>query len=505
MTLFCQKTKIKLLTNESMITLRRILSSNLRSRLSTMLISPVSSNFQNGKIDFFAPTLLLNTGGAVVVVEFFHIRSFSVDLLKVVSSRRKMEIITSRPFWFLLRFQELFSHYSIFTIADYGKANICRSDLILRRTNFPSTARPSVIEFSDKLNKKASIAQLGETKLMSSSEDDNDIPDDDVCLLRTDLFGTVTGTNAACGQFYLQDCKWDLTVAINRYFDQPDNARLPPWIRRMVSQDKDTVKTMHFSILSWNLDGLDNRNIVSRVNAACDEILELEPSVLFFQEVVPENFEVLKRRLGEKYQVLENNDRYYYHTSIFIHRTNLECTEHHVVDFARTSMNRNMFIALIEFDGDVQLCLVNSHLESGRKESRIRKSQLEEIWSLMAASPDDVTVFFGGDTNLGFGELKAVPANVTDLFQDCGSPVDACLTWDPATNANLNIPKRCRQRFDRIFVKASKPARFKPIEFSLVGKKLIRSSLCHPSDHYGIYCKMEKIENIEPVDNNEEK
>ncbi|KRX54672.1 Tyrosyl-DNA phosphodiesterase 2 [Trichinella sp. T9] len=340
---------------------------------------------------------------------------------------------------------------------------------------------------------------------MSSSEDDNDIPDDDVCLLRTDLFGTVTGTNAACGQFYLQDCKWDLTVAINRYFDQPDNARLPPWIRRMVSQDKDTVKTMHFSILSWNLDGLDNRNIVSRVNAACDEILELEPSVLFFQEVVPENFEVLKRRLGEKYQVLENNDRYYYHTSIFIHRTNLECTEHHVVDFARTSMNRNMFIALIEFDGDVQLCLVNSHLESGRKESRIRKSQLEEIWSLMAASPDDVTVFFGGDTNLGFGELKAVPANVTDLFQDCGSPVDACLTWDPATNANLNIPKRCRQRFDRIFVKASKPARFKPIEFSLVGKKLIRSSLCHPSDHYGIYCKMEKIENIEPVDNNEEK
>ncbi|KRX72414.1 Tyrosyl-DNA phosphodiesterase 2 [Trichinella sp. T6] len=340
---------------------------------------------------------------------------------------------------------------------------------------------------------------------LDPSEDDNDIPDDDVCLLRTDLFGTVTGTNAACGQFYLQDCKWDLTVAINRYFDQPDNARLPPWIRRMVSQDKDTVKTMHFSILSWNLDGLDNRNIVSRVNAACDEILELEPSVLFFQEVVPENFEVLKRRLGEKYQVLENNDRYYYHTSIFIHRTNLECTEHHVVDFARTSMNRNMFIALIEFDGDVQLCLVNSHLESGRKESRIRKSQLEEIWSLMAASPDDVTVFFGGDTNLGFGELKAVPANVTDLFQDCGSPADACLTWDPATNANLNIPKRCRQRFDRIFVKASKPARFKPIEFSLVGKKLIRSSLCHPSDHYGIYCKMEKIENIEPVDNNEEK
>ncbi|KAL1285981.1 Tyrosyl-DNA phosphodiesterase 2 [Trichinella pseudospiralis] len=335
---------------------------------------------------------------------------------------------------------------------------------------------------------------------MSSSEDDSNIPDDDVCLLRTDLFARVTGTDAACGQFYLQDCKWDLTVAINRFFDQDDNARLPPWIREAICQDKDTIKKMYFSILSWNLDGLDSRNIRSRVHVACDEILKLEPSVLFLQEVVPENFEVLKGRLDEKYQVLENNDRYYYHTAIFINRTNLECTEHHVVDFTRTSMNRNMFIALVEFDGDVQLCLVNSHLESGRSETQIRKSQLKEVWSLMAASPDDVTVFFGGDMNLGFGELKEIPVDVTDLFQDCGSPRDACVTWDPKTNANLNIPKHCPQRFDRIFVKASKPARFKPIEFSLVGKKIIRSCLCHPSDHYGIYCKMEKIEIMEPLD-----
>ena len=54
----------------------------------------------------------------------------------------------------------------------------------------------------------------------------------------------------------------------------------------------------------------------------------------------------------------------------------------------------------------LDLCLMTSHLESCKPSAEERMNQLRLVLQKMTEAPDDVTVLFGGDTNLRDKEVR---------------------------------------------------------------------------------------------------
>lgn len=59
-----------------------------------------------------------------------------------------------------------------------------------------------------------------------------------------------------------------------------------------------------------------------------------------------------------------------------------------------------------------KLCLMTSHFESCKANAGERMRQLGLVMKMMAAAPDDVTVLFGGDTNLRDAEVCLLHSDV---------------------------------------------------------------------------------------------
>lgn len=61
----------------------------------------------------------------------------------------------------------------------------------------------------------------------------------------------------------------------------------------------------------------------------------------------------------------------------------------------------------MDFKGQ-KFCLMTSHLESCKGHAEERMKQLRVVMQRMREAPDDVTVLFGGDTNLRDTEVSRV-------------------------------------------------------------------------------------------------
>ena len=49
-----------------------------------------------------------------------------------------------------------------------------------------------------------------------------------------------------------------------------------------------------FKLLTWNVDGLDQRNLVERTKAVCQIISRHQPDVVFLQEVVQDSLPIFE-------------------------------------------------------------------------------------------------------------------------------------------------------------------------------------------------------------------
>ena len=54
------------------------------------------------------------------------------------------------------------------------------------------------------------------------------------------------------------------------------------------------------SFITWNIDGLGEKNRKERTKAVIQTVLERNPDVVFFQEVIPETLAWLKAALDSK-------------------------------------------------------------------------------------------------------------------------------------------------------------------------------------------------------------
>jgi tyrosyl-DNA phosphodiesterase 2 len=81
-----------------------------------------------------------------------------------------------------------------------------------------------------------------------------------------------------------------------------------------------------------------------------------------------------------------------------------------------------------------------------------------------------------------------MPAQMCDLWVQCGSRPTCQYTWDLTRNTNKQMPSKYqpRCRFDRIYYRPSVPSNLSPEFFGVTGIEKVPGTQSFPSDHWAI-------------------
>ncbi|XP_064561792.1 tyrosyl-DNA phosphodiesterase 2 isoform X1 [Zonotrichia leucophrys gambelii] len=249
----------------------------------------------------------------------------------------------------------------------------------------------------------------------------------------------------------------------------------------------------NFSLITWNIDGLDLGNVKDRARGICAYLALYSPDVVFLQEVIPPHLPLLQMKAGSYTIIPGNIDGYF--TAIMLKKSRVKLLKHDIMPFPTTTMKRNLLVVHVSISG-IELCLMTSHLESTKDHSKERIKQLQIVLNEMQKESQSTTVIFGGDTNLRDSEvakLGNLPDNIKDAWEFLGKPQHCRYTWDTQSNTNLNAAYKCKMRFDRIYFRpAVEGGHFIPRSMDLIGLEKLECGR-FPSDHWGILCNFDVI------------
>ncbi|KAM4028534.1 tyrosyl-DNA phosphodiesterase 2 isoform 2-T2 [Anomaloglossus baeobatrachus] len=334
-------------------------------------------------------------------------------------------------------------------------------------------------------------------------------------------FSSIAGCDRAVAQCYLAENDWELERAINSFFE-PEVEILPreetstnltnsPTSETIIDLTEDTpvfIKQApvvddptklsqedesHITLLTWNIDGLDQANLQERARGVCSYLALYSPDIVFLQEVIPPYYDYLKKR-AVSYTIITGNEDGYF-TAIMLKKSRVKLLSQEIVPFPSTVMMRNLLMANVNICGQ-NIWLMTSHLESTKEHANERRKQLQIVLKKIQEIPASSTVIFGGDTNLRDQEvakLGGLPSKVLDIWEYLGKPEHCRYTWDTKINSNLKAPYTCRLRFDRIFYRAAEDgSQVVPQSLDLIGTEKLDCGR-FPSDHWGLFCDFELV------------
>ena len=216
-----------------------------------------------------------------------------------------------------------------------------------------------------------------------------------------------------------------------------------------------TKAPTRLTMISWNIDGLEQRNLEKRTEAVVKTIKESSADIVFLQEVVPQTFSHIQTNLPNYECISAKDDGYFVATLLRNGRVYFD--RHKVRDYPTSLMDRHL-LAVQAHCGNVVMDLLNTHLESGDFAAE-RKEQLEECFGLMSRRPGERNVIFGGNINLQDPVVKSLEVEGK---------------WKP----------RCW--FDRLYVRPSQTENLLADQFGLIGPEKVEGTQSFPSDHWGI-------------------
>jgi len=345
-----------------------------------------------------------------------------------------------------------------------------------------------------------------------SDDDDGNIPDAATAQKLVKEFEGVTNTNEALAQQYLQEDDWDLTRALNRFFTEKikqQDEELAKQIELQVEQQTMQQTTMsiedglkegiltteapaELTVISWNIDGLDIKNIKKRTKGVCKIIEDEKADIVFLQEVIPETLEYIQTKLSGYECIRGVQGDYFVATLLRWGRVYKDSSR--LVPFPGSVMGRHL-LHVEAHCGQVKLDLLNTHLESTGDHAEERKSQLKQSFQIIDNIATTSNVLYGGDLNMRDKELAACggpPAGSRDCWQECGSRPAVQYTWDMTRNTNLEWQGKFKPkcRFDRLYLRPSRMFACSSAFFGLVGLQKIHGTQSFPSDHWGLMLKL---------------
>ncbi|XP_057370776.1 tyrosyl-DNA phosphodiesterase 2-like [Daphnia carinata] len=346
----------------------------------------------------------------------------------------------------------------------------------------------------------------------SSQSEDGYVPNAKEAADLVTKFAEVTGTDTACAQFYLQDRDWDLQRSLDAYFgakksggvhvltdgDEPQIVfNINKDVANKLAEAEDVAKFLEtattkppseFRMISWNIDGLDDRNLKMRTKSVVKILQSQRPDIVFLQEVIPKTLDYLENNLPEYKFIAGDEDGYF--TVTMLNMFTIHYDSHDVISFPQTTMGRNL-LKVEAHMGTLKLKLLNTHMESTGEFAAERMNQLNISFREISETDKSVNVVMGGDLNMRDKELANVgglPDRTYDVWEACGSRKECQWTWDTMRNTNKEFPGQFkpRCRFDRIFLRPSTSNSAVPKFFGLIGLQKISGYQCFPSDHWGL-------------------
>ena len=110
----------------------------------------------------------------------------------------------------------------------------------------------------------------------------------------------------------LQKNGWDLEKAIESHFGgkgpgKKSSSSVPKESNSTPVQAS-TRAPEEFSLLTWNIDGLDEKSLDLRCRAVCQQIVDKRVTIACLQEVVPSTLKLIRETLPE-YQVQYTSEK----------------------------------------------------------------------------------------------------------------------------------------------------------------------------------------------------
>ena len=247
----------------------------------------------------------------------------------------------------------------------------------------------------------------------------------------------------------------------------------------------------NFTLLTWNIDGLDPKNLEERSLAVIQFINTRKPDIVFLQEVVPESHILIAKRCTAYRNIFSRYSATYYNAILLLKERVRVVGECETVPFQGSIMGRHYIYCDVSICSNLPLRVITSHLESTRDigPTLIRRDQLKLMSDLIDKL--NIPCIFGGDTNLRDGDVTEVglsPA-IQDVWEYLGKEKEHEYTWDTSVNRNLAVPYKAQLRFDRLFLfhpnDLAAGLQILPTKFELVGKESLPCGR-FPSDHWGI-------------------
>lgn len=324
----------------------------------------------------------------------------------------------------------------------------------------------------------------------------DDLPSEDECFKRCELFSQLTNTNNALAMMFLQQVSWNLEAAVERFYETmgglPERSRPQPqsWssapvidltsdsdelvVAKEGEETEEVVDKQHahlFRLLSWNIDGLSVQSRDFRTPAVVALIRSEKFHVVCLQEVVKESLAYIKEQLTSLYEVFHPQDvqrRDYFPIICILKHSGLSILPDtfKVIPFPGSTMQRILLSVDVVLDVPhllrtnprarqweqipLRVRLWTSHLESCNQFAEERMHQLKRAWGAMQAAihPGSSSAngplcgILCGDLNIRdkeIEELGGLPQGMVDVWEMCGARPEAKATWDPRRNPNLQL------------------------------------------------------------------
>lgn len=239
-------------------------------------------------------------------------------------------------------------------------------------------------------------------------------------------------------------------------------------------------------LVSWNLNGLEDRHLDVRTEAAMFQVLlgvPIEkamvpdfkpdtPDIVLLQEVVPRTFHAhvvphLKAAGFSTYPDAPSERSYF---EVIAVRSPVLKSDY--IPFSYTSQGRGLSKVCI--DG---LTILTAHMESEKQGASRRKDQAAWVLEQMHSSN---ACIFGGDTNLRESEWEGLsPINVSDAWESAGSSKKHRMTWEQ---------NQFKARYDRVWAQGLNIR-----SFETIGTSHVPSINEHPSDHRGVKVEFDHL------------
>ncbi|CAI5438309.1 unnamed protein product [Caenorhabditis angaria] len=242
------------------------------------------------------------------------------------------------------------------------------------------------------------------------------------------------------------------------------------------------LKGFEISVMSWNVDGLDGRSLLTRMRAVGKIVKMVNPDVLFLQEVVDRDIEPIDK-LQSLYKIYYSNKGCQYYTAILVSKM-FDVEKHDVIHYQNSGMYRTLQV-LEGSIGGLKVFLLNTHLELMKEHATQRRAQfafcMDKVREIISKNPG-CCLFFCGDLNIRDDVISSIPNGVKDAWIAAGMEKTTQWTWDTSKNDNKQAKYGAKCRFDRLYWHAP----LNKVKFNLEGRQRIRSCLCFPSDHWAI-------------------